>query len=180
MIMPAPAVAHVRLPRPCSVRSSKCILRARQSKVHYSTTSSSPLPSQLLPSVLASVSEYDNDPIGFKSFGATPNKAIDMDGKALAKKKIERIKAETNALKLETGIQPQLAVIMVRAPKYWCQLSRSPHFHGPQVGDRKDSEAYVNKKIKACQDAGFLSKSIRFGGNTTQEQVISVRLIDLK
>lgn len=41
------------------------------------------------------------------------------------------------------------------------------------IGDRKDSSTYVRMKEKACQEVGFISKTVRFPQDTPQDEIIN-------
>ena len=76
-----------------------------------------------------------------------------LDGKALASKMKEEIKAEVSALKAE-GIYPKLAVIL--------------------VGEDPASQVYVRNKKRDCEEVGIISQSITLPAGTNREELISV------
>lgn len=80
--------------------------------------------------------------------------AILIDGKLTSKKVREAIKAETAALVEKTGVCPGLAVIL--------------------VGDDPASAIYVRNKKKACEEVGFASREYRLGGETAEEELLSL------
>lgn len=74
-----------------------------------------------------------------------------LDGKALAQRIRERIKAETQRLQRERGITPGLAVIL--------------------VGEDPASDTYVRNKEKAAQEVGFHSEVYRLPTATPAEEL---------
>lgn len=76
-----------------------------------------------------------------------------IDGKAVAQKKREEIKAETIRLK-EQGITPGLAVVL--------------------VGEDAASQVYVRNKEKACEEIGFYSKVYRLPESTSEEELLAL------
>ena len=80
--------------------------------------------------------------------------AIIIDGKAIAADIREELRQSTEAFKAIYGKAPCLAVI--------------------QVGDNPASNVYVNNKIKACQDIGFVSKSFHYTSAMTEQELINL------
>ena len=80
--------------------------------------------------------------------------AIIIDGKAIAADIREELRQSTEAFKAVYGKAPCLAVI--------------------QVGDNPASNVYVNNKIKACQDIGFVSKSFHYTSAMTEQELINL------
>ena len=80
-------------------------------------------------------------------------KAIDIDGKALAKKIREELKKECSKLK-ENGIKSKLAVIM--------------------VGNDKASSVYVKNKSKACNEVGIEFEEFLLPEEIKQEELIGL------
>ena len=80
--------------------------------------------------------------------------AIIIDGKAVAAEIREELKLSTNAFFTLYGKRPCLAVI--------------------QVGDNPASTVYVNNKIKACQEIGFVSKSFHYSSTMTEQELINL------
>ena len=76
-----------------------------------------------------------------------------IDGKEIAKKLRESIKAEVDKLKVD-GKVPGLAVIL--------------------VGIDPASQVYVGHKEKACKEAGFHSEVYKLAENTSQEELLSL------
>ncbi len=74
-----------------------------------------------------------------------------IDGKAIAANERIRIKAETEAMTMQHGITPGLAVII--------------------VGENSASQVYVRNKQKACAEVGFLSHTYALPGSTTQAEL---------
>src|SRR5690554_1926191 len=77
-----------------------------------------------------------------------------LDGKKLAKQIREEIKKKVHNLKVEQGITPGLAVVM--------------------VGDDPASDSYVRMKEKACVEAGFYSEVHKLNENISQIQLLSL------
>ena len=77
-----------------------------------------------------------------------------IDGKAISAAVRADIAAETAKMKVETGVTPGLAVIL--------------------VGDDPASRVYVNNKKKACAEVGFLSEEFHLPADTTEEQLLSL------
>ena len=77
-----------------------------------------------------------------------------IDGKELARSLRGEVAAGVAALKLEKGVTPGLAVIL--------------------VGDNPASVSYVTAKEKACTEAGMLSREIRLPAETTEEELVSL------
>ncbi len=76
-----------------------------------------------------------------------------IDGKAIAARVREQVRAETEALKAK-GIIPGLAVII--------------------VGDDPASRVYVNNKKKACAEVGFVSEEYALPADTSQEELLTL------
>ncbi|KJS21518.1 MAG: 5,10-methylene-tetrahydrofolate cyclohydrolase [Clostridiaceae bacterium BRH_c20a] len=76
-----------------------------------------------------------------------------IDGKEIAKRLRESIKAEVDKLKVD-GKVPGLAVIL--------------------VGIDPASQVYVGHKEKACKEAGFHSEVYKLAENTSQEELLSL------
>ena len=76
-----------------------------------------------------------------------------IDGKLVSKVVRQRIAAEIENFKAETGITPGLAVI--------------------QVGDNPASTVYVRNKHKACLEVGITSYQIELPEATTEEELLS-------
>ena len=76
-----------------------------------------------------------------------------IDGKEVSLYIKEKIKAETDALKL-TGVTPGLAVVL--------------------VGDDPASRVYVNNKKKACEFCGFHSESYELSKSTSQTELLEL------
>ncbi len=79
--------------------------------------------------------------------------AVIMDGKTLAQKVREKVKARAAVLK-EKGIIPCLAVVL--------------------VGEDPASLSYVKSKEKALAEAGMESRDIRLPADTTQDALLSI------
>lgn len=77
-----------------------------------------------------------------------------LDGKRLAKQIREEIKKKVHDLKVEQGIIPGLAVVM--------------------VGNDPASDSYVRMKEKACVEAGFYSEVHKLDENISQIQLLSL------
>jgi methylenetetrahydrofolate dehydrogenase (NADP+)/methenyltetrahydrofolate cyclohydrolase len=75
-----------------------------------------------------------------------------LDGKVLSEEIRNRVKERVESLKAR-GVTPGLAVIL--------------------VGDDPASEIYVRNKGKGCEETGMLSRTIRMGAETTQEELES-------
>jgi methylenetetrahydrofolate dehydrogenase (NADP+)/methenyltetrahydrofolate cyclohydrolase len=73
-----------------------------------------------------------------------------LDGKAMSRDLRERIRGEVEQMDKKPG----LAVIL--------------------VGDDPASQVYVNRKIKACGEAGIVSKQMRLNGDVSQRGVAKV------
>ncbi len=76
-----------------------------------------------------------------------------IDGKCLAANLRAEIAAAVAALKVEKGITPGLAVIL--------------------VGENPASVSYVTAKEQACRAAGMLSREIRLPADTTQADLLA-------
>ncbi len=79
-----------------------------------------------------------------------------INGKEIAQRVRESVRAETEDFKARTGVTPGLAVIL--------------------VGDDPASKIYVGNKKKACIEAGFNSFEHILPASTTQEELI--RLVE--
>ncbi len=77
-----------------------------------------------------------------------------IDGKALAKKIRERIRAETLEFKDKHGRPPGLAVVL--------------------VGEDPASKIYVRNKGRACDEVGFFSRQEHLPTETTQDDLLSL------
>jgi 5,10-methylene-tetrahydrofolate dehydrogenase/methenyl tetrahydrofolate cyclohydrolase len=75
--------------------------------------------------------------------------ATDIDGKAIAKTIRMELKNQVEAMR---PVQPGLAVIL--------------------VGDRRDSQTYVNMKKKACAECGIASFGYDFAASASQAEVM--------
>ena len=75
-----------------------------------------------------------------------------IDGNALAQKMRAQFRAQAAELSAQ-GQQPGLAVIL--------------------VGEDPASQVYVRNKVKACQEAGFLSRLERLPASTTEAQLLA-------
>lgn len=80
--------------------------------------------------------------------------AIRIDGKELAAKIRTELKAETEELLAQTGVQPGLAVII--------------------VGNDPASQVYVRNKQKACMEVGYHSEKFALPEDTTREELLSL------
>lgn len=78
---------------------------------------------------------------------------IIIDGKAVSQEIKEEIKAEANKFKMERGITPGLAFIL--------------------VGDNPASQVYVKNKAKACESLGYYSVTEKMPEDTTQEKLLA-------
>jgi len=77
-----------------------------------------------------------------------------IDGKQIAKEIRGELKKKVDALKEKTGKVPGLAVVL--------------------VGEDPASATYVRMKGKACEEAGFLSRTHRLSENTTQKELLDL------
>ena len=75
-----------------------------------------------------------------------------LDGKILSEEIRNRVRERVESLK-QQGVTPGLAVIL--------------------VGDDPASEIYVRNKGKGCEETGMLSRTVRMGAETTQEELES-------
>lgn len=75
-----------------------------------------------------------------------------IDGKQIAKEIRLELKEEVKRLKAEKNKVPGLAVVL--------------------VGADPASQTYVRMKGKACEEAGFLSKTFRMDANITQKELL--------
>lgn len=80
--------------------------------------------------------------------------AIIIDGKKVATEIKEELRQSTEAFNELYGKYPCLAVI--------------------QVGDNQASNVYVNNKIKACKEIGFISKSFHYTSAMTEQELINL------
>lgn len=76
-----------------------------------------------------------------------------IDGKLIAQKTREEIKADVAAFIAETGVTPGLAVII--------------------VGENPASQVYVRNKKKGCEEAGMNSWVIEMPESTTQDELMA-------
>jgi hypothetical protein len=86
---------------------------------------------------------------------AATGSATLIDGKEVAATIRKEIKAEVEVMQAKHGLTPGLAVVL--------------------VGTRKDSQAYVNSKKKACEEVGFESFGTDLKEDATEEEVLKVR-----
>ena len=77
-----------------------------------------------------------------------------IDGKAIAAEIREELRQSTEAFNALYGTRPCLAVI--------------------QVGDDLASSTYVNNKIKACREIGFISESFHYTDKLTEEELLNL------
>jgi 5,10-methylene-tetrahydrofolate dehydrogenase/methenyl tetrahydrofolate cyclohydrolase len=75
-----------------------------------------------------------------------------IDGKSIAKRIRAELKEEVATFKLETGITPGLAVIL--------------------VGARPDSASYVRSKKKHAKEVGFRSVGVDYDATVSEEEII--------
>lgn len=80
--------------------------------------------------------------------------AIIIDGKKIAAEIREELRQSTEAFNAIYGTRPCLAVI--------------------QVGDNPASSTYVNNKIKACKEIGFISESFHYTDTMTEEELLNL------
>ena len=80
--------------------------------------------------------------------------AIILDGKKIAAEIREELRQSTEAFNELYGTRPCLAVI--------------------QVGDNPASSTYVNNKIRACKEIGFISESFHYSDKLTEEELLNV------
>ncbi len=80
--------------------------------------------------------------------------AIIIDGKVIAAEIREELRQSTEAFNEFYGTRPCLAVI--------------------QVGDNPASSTYVNNKIKACREIGFISESFHYTDKLTEEELLNI------
>ena len=76
-----------------------------------------------------------------------------LNGKLVATAAKEQIKARTTLHKLNTGITPHLAAIL--------------------IGSNGASETYVASKIKNCEEVGFISTLIRFENDVDAQTLLA-------
>lgn len=77
-----------------------------------------------------------------------------LDGKRIAEQMQQEIATEAAALKLQTGVVPHLAAVL--------------------VGDDPASQVYVRNKRKACERAGLNSSLAKLPASTTQADLLAV------
>ncbi len=77
-----------------------------------------------------------------------------MDGKLVSQHIRNEVAAGVDRLKRETGVTAGLAAVL--------------------VGDNPASEIYVRNKRKACAEAGMYSEEHKLGGETTEEELLSL------
>ena len=77
-----------------------------------------------------------------------------IDGNKISQSIREEVRNEARALKVEKGVVPGLAVIL--------------------VGDDPASKIYVGRKERACEEAGFLSRQYRLPAQTPQEDLLGL------
>jgi 5,10-methylene-tetrahydrofolate dehydrogenase/methenyl tetrahydrofolate cyclohydrolase len=77
-----------------------------------------------------------------------------IDGKKIAGAIRKEIKGEVKKLKSKTGVVPGLATVL--------------------VGSRKDSQAYVNMKKRACKEVGIASFGYELPEDTSREKLLEV------
>lgn len=80
--------------------------------------------------------------------------AIIIDGRAVSREIRAELKRDTLRLKVEKGIVPGLAVVL--------------------VGENPASQVYVRHKENACAEAGFLSRTVRLPVATTQQALLDL------
>ncbi len=80
--------------------------------------------------------------------------AMIIDGKAVAQRIRDGLKAEVAKLQKERGITPGLAAVL--------------------VGENPASKVYVNMKAKACEEAGIYSEKIYLPADTPQERLVNL------
>jgi methylenetetrahydrofolate dehydrogenase (NADP+)/methenyltetrahydrofolate cyclohydrolase len=80
--------------------------------------------------------------------------AITIDGKSIAADIRGELRKSTEAFNVLYCTSPCLAVI--------------------QVGNNPASSTYVNNKIKACKEIGFISDSYHFTDNLTEEELLNI------
>jgi hypothetical protein len=83
-----------------------------------------------------------------------PSAAQIIDGKKVSEQLRQEIAEEVKQLKASKGLTPGLAVVL--------------------VGTRKDSQAYVNSKKKACAEVGFESFGTDLEENASEDMVLKV------
>ena len=77
-----------------------------------------------------------------------------IDGKAIALEVRREVKKQVAELVERTGITPKLCVIL--------------------VGDDPASQIYVANKQKACEKAGIIGETLRFGAEMTEGELVAV------
>lgn len=77
---------------------------------------------------------------------------MNIDGKALSSKMRDEIKLEVKKIKVEKGVEPCLAVVL--------------------VGNDPASEIYVRNKIRGCEYTGIKSLSYKLDESTTEEELV--------
>lgn len=83
---------------------------------------------------------------------ATEGYAKVIDGKSVAAQIRDEIMIEVSKMKCVKGVVPGLAVIL--------------------VGDRKDSETYVQRKREACDSVGISSYEACLPEHATEEEIL--------
>jgi len=80
--------------------------------------------------------------------------AVIIDGNKIAQEIRQEVSKEALALKEKTGVVPGLAVIL--------------------VGEDPASKVYVAGKVKACVEAGFLSREYKLPADTSEAKLLSI------
>src|SRR3989344_8389912 len=76
-----------------------------------------------------------------------------LNGRETSAKIEQELKRRSGFLKSETGVVPGLVAVL--------------------VGDREDSKAYVDNKVRACSRVGFYSDVFRLPENVSYERLQS-------
>lgn len=76
-----------------------------------------------------------------------------LDGAMVSSLIKEELKSSASALKIDTGITPHLAAIL--------------------IGNNPASEAYVGSKVKTCHELGYTSTLLRFAETITEKQLLA-------
>jgi len=79
--------------------------------------------------------------------------AVIIDGKKIAQDIRQEVKEEATRLRVKTGTEPGLGVIL--------------------VGDDPASKIYLRHKENACKDAGFHSREFRFPHDSSENEVLA-------
>jgi methylenetetrahydrofolate dehydrogenase (NADP+)/methenyltetrahydrofolate cyclohydrolase len=79
--------------------------------------------------------------------------AVIIDGKKIAQDIRQEVKEEATRLRIKSGTEPGLGVIL--------------------VGDDPASKIYLRHKENACKDAGFLSREFRFPHDSSENEVLA-------